>query len=152
MIDIIFRTAIAWLGLTILLRLSGRRTLGEMSAVDLVVLLITGDMIQQSLLGDDASLTSGFVVIITLLTLTMAYAKAKAVWPGAARHFEGVPTVLIRNGKPDERQMANSRVAMDEILEAARLQGITEPEEIRFALLEVSGQISIIPRAPAGRA
>lgn len=150
MIDIILRTAVAWLGLTILLRLSGRRTLGEMSAVDLVVLLIAGDMIQQALLGDDASLTSGFLVVVTLLTLTMAYAKAKATWPGAARHLEGVPTVLLRDGKPDTRQMANSRIAMDEILEAARLQGVAEPEEIRFALLEVSGQISIIPRASGG--
>lgn len=151
MIEIILRTAVAWLGLIVLLRLSGRRTLGEMSPSDFVVLLIAGDMIQQSLLGDDASLTSGFIVVVTLLTLSIAYAKAKSLWPAAIRAVEGVPTVLIREGVPDARQMRACRVAMDDILEAARLNGLCEPEEIRFAVLEIDGAISIIPRAPPDR-
>jgi len=144
--ETILRTGLAWLGLLVLIRISGRRTLGEMSPVDLVVLLITGDMIQQGLLDDDASLTSGFVVVTTLLLLSVLYASAKSRWPRLALAVEGVPTVLVRDGVPDERQMRASRVVMDDVMEAARKNGVAELEEVRFALLETGGAISIIPR------
>jgi len=150
MIEMVIRTAVAWLGLVVLIRLSGRRTLGEMSPVDFVVLLISGDMIQQALLGEDASLTSGFLVVLTLLLLSSIYAKVKSRWPAFARAVEGVPTVLVRNGVPDEEQLRASRVAMDDVMEALRKEGLADLEEVRFAVLETSGVISVIPRS--GRA
>ncbi|UFN50044.1 DUF421 domain-containing protein [Roseomonas sp. OT10] len=147
MIETVLRAALTWAGLMVLLRLSGRRTLGEMSPADFVVLLIIGDMVQQGLLGDDASLTSGFVVVTTLLLLTVLYATAKARWPGLTRPMEGVPTVLVREGVPDLGRLRRSRVALDDVLEAARQNGIAELGGVRWAILETSGRISIIPRA-----
>lgn len=149
MTETILRTALAWLGLVILIRLSGRRTLGEMSPVDFIVLLIMGDMIQQSLLGEDFSMTSAFVVVVTLLLLTVSYAWAKSRWPRLTRAVEGVPTVLVRNGVPDEAQMRAARVGMDEVMEAARKNGLIDLGEVRFAVLETGGEISIIPAAKA---
>ena len=147
MIETILRAALTWAGLMVLLRLSGRRTLGEMSPADFVVLLIIGDMVQQGLLGDDASLTSGFVVVTTLLLLTVLYATAKSRWPGLMRPVEGVPTVLVREGVPDHARLRGSRVALDDVMEAARQNGIADLREVRYAILETNGRISIIPHA-----
>nr|WP_280854828.1 YetF domain-containing protein [Pararoseomonas indoligenes] len=92
-------------------------------------------------------MTSGFVVVVTLLLLIVGYAGAKSRWPRLVRAVEGVPTVLVRNGVPDEAQMRAARVGMDEVMEAARRNGLVELREVRFAVLETGGEISIIPAA-----
>nr|WP_282571755.1 YetF domain-containing protein [Roseomonas acroporae] len=105
-------------------------------------------MIQQSLLDEDASLTSAFVVILTLLLLSIAYAWLRGRLPARlAGALEGVPTVLVRDGVPDEHRLRRSRVTLDDVLEAGRRSGVADLAGIRFAVLETGGTISIIPNA-----
>ena len=150
MTAIVLRTALVWLGLLVLLRLSGRRTLGEMSPVDLVVLLLASEMLQPALLGEDASLTSAFVVILTLLLLSVLYAYAKVWWPWFGPALEGAPTLLVINGEPDRAALRRSRVELDDVMAAARQNGVAEVEAVRYAVLETDGRISIIPAARSG--
>jgi uncharacterized membrane protein YcaP (DUF421 family) len=143
----VLRAAAIYIVLLIVFRIAGRRTLSEMTSFDFVLLLIIGESTQQALLGEDFSLTNALIVIVTLLTLDIAISIWKQRSSGAERFIEGVPTVLVDNGKPLKHLMDKARVRDDEILEAARqTQGLERMDQIKYAVLEVSGGISIIPK------
>ena len=145
MSELILRTALVWLGLLVLLRLSGRRTLGEMSAVDLIVLLVIGDIVQQALTSGDQSLAGGFVVVCTLLLLNVGYAFLNQWLPRAVQALEGTPTLLVADGSPVEGNLRRSRVALDDVLAAGRRIGVADLPGIRYAVLELDGTINVIP-------
>jgi uncharacterized membrane protein YcaP (DUF421 family) len=145
--DSILRAGAIYIALLIVFRIAGRRTLSEMTSFDFVLLLIIGESTQQALLGEDFSLTNAFLVIVTLLTLDVAISMWKQYSNAAQRFIEGVPTILVDNGKPLKHLMDKARVRDDEILEAARqTQGLERMDQIKYAVLEVSGGISIIPK------
>ncbi len=142
----ILRAASVYVMLLIVFRVAGRRTLSEMTSFDFVLILIIGDSTQQALLGDDFSFMNALLVIVTLLAIDVAISLWKQRSDGANRLIEGVPTVLVEHGQPLRPLMDKARVREDEIMEAARrLQGLERMDQIKFAVLEVSGAISIIP-------
>jgi uncharacterized membrane protein YcaP (DUF421 family) len=143
----VLRAAAIYIALVIVFRIAGRRTLSEMTSFDFVLLLIIGEATQQALLGEDFSLTNALLVIVTLLALDIAISLWKQRSEAANRIIEGVPTILVDHGRPLKGQMNKARVREEEILEAARrLQGLERMDQIKYAVLEVSGGISIIPR------
>ncbi|WP_353643723.1 YetF domain-containing protein [Mesorhizobium sp. WSM2239] len=132
--------------LLVILRLSGRRTLAQMTAFDFVLLLIIAETTQQALLGDDFSIANAVLLILTLFVTDILLSYVKAWVPSAAKWIDGTPTVLISLGKPDQRAMQRARVALDDVLDAAREQhGLERLDQIKFAVLEVGGHLSIIP-------
>ena len=132
--------------LLVILRLSGRRTLSQMTPFDFVLLLIVAETTQQALLGDDFSLANAIVLILTLFTVDILLSYLKTWLPGIARLVDGVPTVLISRGEPDVRALQRARIAIEDILEAARQQhGLERLDQIKFAVLEIGGNISIVP-------
>jgi uncharacterized membrane protein YcaP (DUF421 family) len=144
--DSVIRGIAVYLVILVILRLSGRRTLAEMTPFDLVLLLIVAETTQQALLGDDFSITNSVILILTLCTVDIGLAKVKQIWPSAGRVMDGTPTVLISLGKADQRALRRSRVDLSDILEAAREQhGLARLDQVKFAVLEVGGNISIIP-------
>jgi uncharacterized membrane protein YcaP (DUF421 family) len=145
--DAILRAGAIYLILLALFRICGRRTLAELTSFDFVLLLIIGEATQQALLGEDFSITNAILVVITLLTLDVGMSLWKLRSDFANRLIDGVPTVLVENGRPLTALMNKARVREDEILEAARrLQGLERMDQIKFAVLEVSGGITIIPK------
>jgi uncharacterized membrane protein YcaP (DUF421 family) len=145
--DPVLRAAAIYVALLILFRIAGRRTLSEMTSFDFVLLLIIGESTQQALLGEDFSFTNAILVIVTLLTLDVAISLWQQRSHTADRLLEGVPTILVDHGRPLTALMKKARVREEEILEAARrLQGLERMDQIKYAVLEVSGGISIIPR------
>lgn len=134
--------------LLIIFRLSGRRTMSEMTPFDFVLLLIVAETTQQALLGEDFSLTNATLVIITIVLLDVLLSYAKQFSPSVALVLEGTPTVLISRGQPDARAMRRARVGLSEVMEAARLRhGLERLDQVRFAILEAGGHISIIPES-----
>ncbi len=132
--------------LLLLLRLSGRRTMGEMTAFDFVLLLIIGEATQQALLGDNFSVTNALIVIATLVGIDVALALLKGRHSRLERLIDGTPVVLVQDGKPLTARMKKERVEEADILSAARkLRGIGAMSEIRWAVLESDGRISVIP-------
>jgi len=130
-----------------IMRLSGRRTLAQMTPFDFVLLLIVAETTQQALLGDDFSISNAVLLIVTLFTIDIGLSYIKRWYPRTALVMDGAPTVLIRDGRPDERALERTRVSLDDILEAARhQQGLERLEQIKFAVLEVGSGISIIPK------
>lgn len=145
--DAVLRAVALYIVLLVVFRIAGRRTLSEMTSFDFVLLLIIGEATQQALLGQDFSFVNAVLVIVTLLALDIGLSLVQVRSPLANRLIEGVPTVLVENGRPLKHLMDRARVREEEILEAARrLQGLERMDQIKFAVLEVSGGITIVPR------
>lgn len=146
--DSVIRGLSVYVVLLVIVRLSGRRTLAQMTAFDFVLLLIVAETTQQALLGDDFSITNAVLLIVTLFAADIGLSYVKGRMPGAERWIDGVPTVLLAEGRLDERAMRRARVKADDILAAAReQQGLERLDQVKFAVLENGGGISILPKA-----
>ncbi|MBL3684792.1 DUF421 domain-containing protein (plasmid) [Sinorhizobium meliloti] len=123
------------------LRLSGRRTVAQMTTFDFVLLLIIAETTQQALLGDDFSIVNATLLILTLFGVDIVLSYVKQWSPKIALFLDGTPTVLIADGKVDERAVRRARVNIEDILVAAReQQGLARLDQIKFAVLEADGE------------
>ncbi|WP_353184363.1 YetF domain-containing protein [Parapedobacter lycopersici] len=146
--DLIFRGVAIYLFLLVLFRILGKRSLAETTTFDFVLLLIIGEATQQALLGNDFSVTNALVLIIILMGVAMLFAKLKSKYKKLDRLLEGTPLILVDHGKPLKKRMTQSHVDEDDIMEAARIHhGLEQLKQIKFAVLERDGTISIIPFA-----
>lgn len=145
----VIRGAAVYLILLLIMRLSGRRTLSEITAFDFVLLLIIAETTQQALLGEDFSITNAVVLIVTLIVIDIGLSYLKEWSPLAAKLLEGTPTVLIRDGKIDRHALRRSRVEVSDVLSSARRkQGLENVDQVKHAVLETDSGISIVPRKP----
>lgn len=145
--DAVLRAAAIYVALLVIFRIAGRRALSDITTLDFLLLLIIGQATGQALLGDDHSITNTLLVIVALITmdLMLSLLKGRSAW--LTRHLEGEPMILVEHGKTLPKRMAKSRISESDILEAARIsQGIERLDQIKFAILERNGQISVIPR------
>jgi uncharacterized membrane protein YcaP (DUF421 family) len=143
----VIRPALVYLFLLLLLRLTGKRTLAQITTFDFVLLLIISEATQQALIGEDNSMINGAVVVATLigLNILMSLLKQRSKW--FDRVLDDIPLVIVADGKPLKDRMDKSRVDEDDVLDAAReTHGLERMDEIRHAILERDGKISIIPR------
>jgi uncharacterized membrane protein YcaP (DUF421 family) len=144
--DAVLRAAAIYLVLLLVFRVSGRRTLAELTTFDFVLLLIIGEATQQALLGEDFSLTKAVLVIVTLLTIELVLSILKERVPFLDKLLDGVPMVVVDHGRLLRDRMRKARIDEGDILEAARrLQGIERLDQIKYAVLEVSGGITVVP-------
>lgn len=145
--DSVLRAAAIYLTVLIVFRIAGRRTLSDITTFDFVLLLIIGEATQQALLGDDFSVTNAILVIVSLVALDVGLSLVKSRSRRLAKLLDGEPMILVEHGQLLHRRAAKARVDESDILEAARnAQGIERLEQIRFAIFERDGKISIIPR------
>ena len=144
--DAILRGASVYLILLVILRLSGRRTLGEMTSFDFVLLLIIAETTQQALLGDDFSVTNSLLLITTLVGIDIIISYLKTRFDTVDRIVDGLPMVIVEHGQPLHDRLKKSRLDEHDVLAAARrLQGLESMAQIKYAVLETDGAISIIP-------
>lgn len=145
----ILRAAAVYLALLVIFRVAGKRTLNDMTTFDLVLLLIMSEAVQQALIGIDNSMTNAFLVVFTLVGIDILLSVLKHRFPSFGRALDGRPVVLVRNGQLLEHVAAKERVGEEDVLSAARcLHGIEHMGQIRHAVLEAGGKISVIPREP----
>jgi uncharacterized membrane protein YcaP (DUF421 family) len=144
--ETVLRGAAIYFVVLLIVRVSGRRALSQMTPFDLVLVLIIAETTQQALLGDDFSITNAAILIITLFTIDIGLSYIKEYWPVAAKVMDGTPTLLIAGGKKDDRALKRARVAIEDVLAAARTQhGLERLDQVKHAVLETDGNISIIP-------
>ena len=144
----VIRGVTIYVFLWLIFRISGKRTLAETSPFELVLLLIISEVTNQAMVDSDHSITNAFLLIMTLVGMSVLLSFIKHRWPAASRIFEGLPLPLIRNGERLQHNMDKSRVDEEEILMSARLnQGVEKMEDIKEASVENDGQISIVPRS-----
>jgi uncharacterized membrane protein YcaP (DUF421 family) len=145
--ETVIRAFVVYFALWALVRISGRRTLGELSAFDLILFLVIGGATQRALVGQDYSLTTALIIIATLIALDVLVSLAKRDSKLLARVADGVPMVVVQNGRPLFGRLKRARVTVEDVLEAARhLHGLERLDQVKYAILEGSGEISIIPK------
>lgn len=151
--DMILNAAAVYLILMVMLRLAGRRTVATMTAFDFVLLLVIGEATQQALLGDDISLTGAIVVISTLVILNIGFSLLKQRLPGLACWLDGAPLIVVDHGKMLDRRLRQARIDREDVLFAARAShGLERLDQIKYAILEASGGLTIIPETAQGGA
>ena len=144
--DTVFRAAAIYLVLLLVFRLIGKRSLGQITTFDFVLLLIIGESAQQALIGDDFSITTAALLITTLLSMELGLSMLKQHLPALDRWVDGLPLVIVEDGKPLADRMARERVDEEDVLEAAReLHGLERMNQVKYAVLERNGAISVIP-------
>lgn len=149
--DAVLRGLAIYLLLLVLFRITGKRALSQITTFDFVVLLIVGEATQQALLGEDFSVLNAALVIATLLGLDRASDYLSWRMPIFQRVTEGVPVVLVSDGRPLDDVIAKEHLTTDDILSSARqTQGLERLDQIKWAVLETSGGISIVPKTHAG--
>jgi len=144
--EVVLRTAIVYLFLVGALRLSGKREVGQLSVLELIVILVISDAVQNSMVGDNTTLWGGLVAVVTLLTLDFAL-KTLARRSKRVRHtLEGEPRLLVRDGRLLTRALDEEGLETEEVRAAVRAHGLARIEDVRLAVLETDGSISVVPR------
>lgn len=147
--DTIIRGAVVYLFLLVLFRLSGQRALAQVTTFDFVLLLIISEASQQALIGNDNSMTHAALVVMTLVGLNVVLSVVKQRSKRIERILEDIPLLLVDDGQLLRKRMDKVRVDEEDILSAARQrQGLERLDQIKYAVLERSGDITIIARNP----
>jgi uncharacterized membrane protein YcaP (DUF421 family) len=145
-IDKVVRAAAVYFFLLIAMRLTGKRQLGQMSSFDVVVLLMISNIVQNAMIGNDNSVTGGFIGATTILVLNYGVARLTTANKRFERLIEGAPTLLVHNGKVIEEHLRRELITRDELMAALPRQGILTIDEVRVALLEETGAITAVRR------
>jgi uncharacterized membrane protein YcaP (DUF421 family) len=144
--EIILRGTVVYFVLMLLLRLSGKRTVGQFTPFDLMVLVLLGDAVQGSMLSGDESLQGGLILAATLLgwNWLTGFGAARSAW--LERVVESAPAVLVHNGKVYKQALHASNLTLDDLKEAMRKVGCVQVGDVHLAMLERDGHISVVTR------
>jgi len=148
--EIVLRTAVVYVSVLTLLRLAGKRELGQMTAADLVVILIIANAVQNSMNGGDVSLIGGIISAATLVGLNVALSRYGRSIPVLGRLVAEDRTLLVQDGRPIKENLEREHVDIEEVQMAAREHGIADLTKVAAAVLEIDGSISIIPKEGGG--
>ena len=144
--EFIVRGGAVYLFLLVLLRVTGKRQIGQLSPFDLVLLLVLSNAVQNSMNGGDNSLVGGMVSAATLVALNFVLGLVTARSKKIEAFVEGRPQVLIHNGELFEDVLASTQLTHHEVQAALRQAGCSTVSEVRMAVLEINGAISVVKR------
>ena len=143
--EIVYRTAIVYVAIVVGMRLTGARQLGQMTPFDLVLILLIANAVQNAMVGADASIFGGVLAAATLLALNRATALLADHVPVFRHAIEGQISVLVNDGQLIEAHIQRAGLSDDLVMQAIREHGFDKASDVRLAVLEVDGTISIVP-------
>jgi uncharacterized membrane protein YcaP (DUF421 family) len=148
--DTVLRSAIVYVFMLVVFRISGKRSLSQITTFDFILLLIISEASQQALVGNDFSIVNAFVVIATLVTLDSAFSWLEGRSPGFSRMVDSVPVVVVEDGKLLEDRVKQEGITLAEILAQGREKhGLERLDQFKYAILERHGGISVVPTEDA---
>lgn len=147
MVIAVVRTIILYLIIIFGIRLLGKHQVGELEPAEFVLALIIADIASVPMQDYGIPLLMGIIPIVTLLCLSMILSLLTMKSLKLRAILSGVPSILIRDGKVDQKEMRRTRMTLDEVLEELRLQGYTDLSCVKYAILETNGQLSVLPYA-----
>lgn len=149
--DSVLRAGAMYLVLLVVFRIVGKRALAQITPFDMVLLLIIAESTQQALVGPDYSIVNAVLVIVTLVVIDIGLSRWRHHSRRVEKILDDMPVILVERGRPLQARLDRERVDASDILEAARLQqGLERMSQIKYAVLETNGEISIIPWRPEG--
>ncbi len=142
----VIRAAIVYVVLLVVFRFAGKRSLAQITTFDFILLLIIAEAVQPGLTGGDDSMMNSLLMVLTLVGLDIGLSLMKGRFMTLEKLIDDVPLVLVVDGKPIQERLRKSRVDESDILTSARMtQGLERMEQIKYAVLERNGGISIVP-------
>ena len=144
--DLVLRAALGFAFVLFLTRVVGRRELGSLEPFDLILLVMIGDLVQQGITQNVFSVTGMLLVGGTIAVLTVATSYASFRVPRLRPIIDGEPVILLQDGEPIDRNLRRNRITPEELAAAARREQIASLDDVRWAVLETSGNISFIPK------
>jgi uncharacterized membrane protein YcaP (DUF421 family) len=141
--ELVLRAVVVYAALFTLVRIGGKKHVGDLSPFDLVVLLILSETVQGALVADDKSLIGGLLSAATLLAIVHAVGYVSWRYKKVERILEGRPRVLVRHGHVYRDVMTEERVTHSELIEATRREGCATLTNVRYAVLENDGTITV---------
>ncbi|TDC46693.1 DUF421 domain-containing protein [Jiangella ureilytica] len=148
--DIVIRAAVVFVLLWFVLRVSGKRQVTQLSAFELILLVTLGDLISQTVLQEDLSLTGGTLAVATFTLLSVLLSWLSWRFRRSRRLLEGEPTILIKDGHVDDEVLRYERLPMDDVLAAAREHGVRDLADVDLMVLEPDGTFSVFTRSDSG--
>lgn len=140
----IARPFIVYLFLLAAFRISGKRELGQATLFDFLIILIISNVVQNAIIGNDNSVLGSFAGVVTLLMMSFTLNRATSRSKHVRQVLEGMPALLVHNGKILDEPMQRESVSYNDLFMALRQEGIASLDEVRYAILELNGKISII--------
>jgi uncharacterized membrane protein YcaP (DUF421 family) len=144
--DLVFRAAVLFFAVFVLLRVIDRRELAEMEPFDFILLIVLGDAIQQGLTQDDYSVTGAVIAVATIAALQVLTSWLAFRSRRARRVIEGEPIVLVQDGKLIEKNLHRERMTADDVAEEMRMNEIASFDEVGWAILESNGTMSFVKK------
>jgi uncharacterized membrane protein YcaP (DUF421 family) len=144
--EIALRTLIVYVFLVLILRVAGKREVGQLSILDLVVLLLVADAVQNSMVGDNTTLAGGVVAVAVLVSADLLLHRITTRSRRVRRLIEGEPRILVRHGRVMWKALEEEGVDAQELKQALRAHGVARPEDADLVVLETNGSMSVIPR------
>jgi uncharacterized membrane protein YcaP (DUF421 family) len=144
--DLVLRATVVFLFVFLITRVVGRRELGSTEPFDLILLVVLGDLVQQGITQSDNSITGALLAVSTLALLTVAVSFLSLRVERLRPILDGEPLILVEDGRANAENLKRQRLQLAEVLGEARLQQVARLSDIQWAILESSGQISIIPK------
>ncbi len=142
--QIIVRSLVLFLFVWLVTRAMGRKELAQLSSFELILLIAVGDLIQQGVTGDDRSVVGAMLAVTVFALLTVGFSFASFHWPRLTGLTEGLPVIIVKDGKLLARVLHVERLTEEEVKSAAREQGIGDLSEIAVGVLEPDGKFSFI--------
>ena len=140
--EVVYRAAVIYFFLWFITRVIGKKELGSMSPFELVLLVTMGDLVQQGVTQEDFSLTGSVLVIGTFALLLVFFSWVSFRFKGTRTVLEGMPVVVVQDGRFRDDAMTYERLDADELFEAMREQGIDDMAKVRVGVLEPDGKFS----------
>jgi uncharacterized membrane protein YcaP (DUF421 family) len=144
--DLVIRATVVFFAVLLITRVIGRRELSSLEPFDMILLVVIGDLVQQGVTQSDYSVTGAVTVIATIALLTALLAFLNFRFRPLRRVLEGEPIVLVEDGRPVQRNLRRERITVEELEAEGRQQQVGSIADMRWAVLETSGQISVIPK------
>ncbi len=142
--ELVIRTTIVYWFLWLVLRGSGKRSLAQLTTLDLLVIVVIGDVVQQGITQEDMSVTGAALVVAVIVLWTLVVDRVTGSNATLSRVVNGEPVILIRHGKVSHERMRAEQVSLDDLREAAREKGIASLDSVELCVLETDGSFSFV--------
>lgn len=150
--EYVLRAVVVYVVLLFMIRISGKRTMGQFTPFDVLLIVLLGNAVQNALLGEDTSLLGGLLLAAVLIALNWSTGFIASRSRRAEKVIEGVPIVLAQDGRLFEQVLRRELVSQNDFEEALRQAGELTLKDVHFAILETDGRISVVPKRKPGSA
>jgi uncharacterized membrane protein YcaP (DUF421 family) len=146
-LELVSRALLIYFALLVMMRIAGKRDVGQLSIFDLLVVLLIAEGVSSSIQGANESVTGGIIIAAVIMAANRLIAVAGDFIPAVSRFIEGTPTEIVRNGRMLRKNMHKESITEDELMTAIRSHGVDDVRKVQRAVLETDGTISVITEA-----